>query len=933
MHYHRLMLPQRTLGFLKFAPLVVAAALVACGGKDVDELVASGRTHLDKGDAKTAIVELKQALQAKPEAAETRFLLGQALLASGDPVSAVVELRKSLDGGYAKEKVAPPMARALVATGALQKAIEEFGALSLADGAAAADLDTSLAMAHAMLGDLPKANVRLEAALKRQPNLPAALLLKARMALREGRGDDAVRQIESLLASSPNDVDARMLLGDVRAFAKADPDGAIAEYGKVLALKPDHVAAHSALIALLLRQNQVDAAKSQFEKLRAAQPANLRTKYFEAQFALLGKDFAKARELTQGVLRLVPDNVDALYLASVAESNLGNQRQATAHLAKALVANPQRRDVRRYLAQLYLSLGQGDRAYETLKSEISGDRPDAAALALAAQALLQMGEFDRSRDLFQRAAKLAPGDTRVQTTLAVMSFTSGDQTLAVQQLEQISGRDKNTAADEALVSLHAKQRNFAAALRAIDVLERKGVAPALPSFLRGKIELQRLNPRLARQHFVAALEKDPTHKASVTELAALDLSEGKFDAAQARYEALLKSDPKNAIAMAEIARVRNRAGASKDEVVKRLGEAIKTDPTEVRVRLDLIDFLLTKRDAAGAVTAAQDALAVLVDSEEVLGRLGRAQMMAGNAQQALLTFRKLIQLGPKSPEPFMRLAEAYTSANNPAAAETALRQAVTAFPESISAHRALIQQLQRTKKGDAALAVARGLQQQRPKSAMGYLLESEIHLQGKNQEAAIDALKAGLRVADSADAARRLYALLATTGKEAQAQAFSANWLKSHPRDVEFLQQQGDLALQSHRYVVAERIYGQLLEFSPDNAAVLNNQAWVRVKLGKSGAVALAERALALDSKNLSAADTLAQALLAEKQTARAVEVAKGIAKSPDADAPLRLSVANLFIRAGEPQLARAELDKLASLKDNAFIQAEVARLRGQLKN
>ena len=83
--------PRRGLAWAVAAALVTAL-LVGCGGASEAELVASAKSHREKKDPKSAIIQLKAALQKNPQSPEVRFLLGDTLLQSGDAVSAVVEL-------------------------------------------------------------------------------------------------------------------------------------------------------------------------------------------------------------------------------------------------------------------------------------------------------------------------------------------------------------------------------------------------------------------------------------------------------------------------------------------------------------------------------------------------------------------------------------------------------------------------------------------------------------------------------------------------------------------------------------------------------------------------------------------------------------------------------------------------------------------------
>ena len=77
---------------------VVLAAffvLAGCSSKSESELLAAAKENLQKKEPKTAVVQLKNALQQDPSSAEARFLLGQALLDSGDAVGAEIALRRA----------------------------------------------------------------------------------------------------------------------------------------------------------------------------------------------------------------------------------------------------------------------------------------------------------------------------------------------------------------------------------------------------------------------------------------------------------------------------------------------------------------------------------------------------------------------------------------------------------------------------------------------------------------------------------------------------------------------------------------------------------------------------------------------------------------------------------------------------------------------
>ena len=153
------------------ATALVAGALVlaACGGGSTADLIASGRAYLAKKEPRAAIIQFKAALQKDGQSGEARYLLGQTLLDNGEPVAAAAELGKALDLKFPDAQVLPPLARALLLSGQTKKLTSLYGAVELADKAAAADLKSSVASAWGALGERAKTEEAVAAALRAVP--------------------------------------------------------------------------------------------------------------------------------------------------------------------------------------------------------------------------------------------------------------------------------------------------------------------------------------------------------------------------------------------------------------------------------------------------------------------------------------------------------------------------------------------------------------------------------------------------------------------------------------------------------------------------------------------------------------------------------------------------------------------------------------------
>ena len=96
--------------------------------------------------------------------------------------------------------------------------------------------------------------------------------------------------------------------GQLQQYALHNPESALATYRTAVSANPALAAGHAAIISLLIEKRDLVAAKAQLEQLKAAQPNRLETRLFEAQLAYLGNDYAKTREITEQLLKRLPND-------------------------------------------------------------------------------------------------------------------------------------------------------------------------------------------------------------------------------------------------------------------------------------------------------------------------------------------------------------------------------------------------------------------------------------------------------------------------------------------------------------------------------------------------------------------------------------------------------------------------------------------------
>ncbi len=903
-------------------------ALAACGGGSAESMLASGKEYLAKNDPKAAVIQIKNALQKNPESPEGRFLLGKALIASGDFANAELELRRAQSLKHPADEVVPQLATAMLALGQHKKLIDEFGSVTMTSKEGKVELQTVLASAYSSQGKAELAQKALAAALEADPTHGPALIAQARQKAVQKDFDGALKSLDEIIAKNPASYEAWRLKGDVLAFGKYQPKEALAAYRKVVEIKPDHVAGHASVIANLLTQNDLEGAAAEVVKMKAVAPNNPQTKFLETQISYQKRDFKAARESAQQLLRLAPTNAKALQLAGAIEFQFKSYAQAEALLNKAVAAAPEFVLARRLLIMTYLRSGQPAKALATLNQGISKGVKDPEIDSIAGEVYLQNGDVKKAEEYFAKAAKAAPKDAKKQTSLALAHLVGGKEEIALGELQEVAASDSGVTADMALISAHLRRGNFDKALKAIDGLEKKQPDKPIAHNLRGRTLLAKKDVPGARKSFERALALNPSFFPAVASLAALDLADKKPEEAKKRFNDVLAKEPKNGQALLALAELASRTGAPTEEVAALIGKAVDANPTEAAARMLLVEFYLGNKQLPKALAAAQSAVSALPESPELLDALGRAQLASGETNQAIATFNKVAAMQSLSAFPLLRLADAHLIAKNKDAAVLSLKKALDVKPDLIDAQRGLIQFSMQDKKYSEAQALARSVQKQRPKEAIGYVMEGDVLLAQQKWDAAGTVFRSALKVVpDASEIALKLHASLLASSKTAEADKFSASWLKDHPKDVTFPFYLGDLAIARKDYAGAEKFYGSVARLQPTNAVALNNLAWVTGQLNKPGAVAIAESALKLAPTQPAFMDTLASLLSDKNEYDKALEWQnKAITAQPQNNL-FKFNLAKIHIKGGKKDLARTELEALAKLGDKYPGQADVASL------
>jgi putative PEP-CTERM system TPR-repeat lipoprotein len=570
------------MSFNRITPFLIAllvAVLAGCSvSTDPATLIAKAQTFRQKGDYASAIIELRNALQANPENAEARYLLGTAYLESGEAAFATVELQKALTGGYDPKKVLPDLAKSLIVQEKFKEALEATDPASVPSAQGSPEIMTIRAYAQILSKQLAAGKASLDLAMVLRPDYPDALLLQARIALGERDTEKATTLVDRAIAVDPKNVDAWILKAALQRQS-AHPDQARISLQKAIEINQRSAAARIELASLEIENKRYEDAARELEALREIAPKNVMGLYLQALLELRTGNNKAAVETAYRAMELAPKHVPSTLLAGIAELAMGNPEKAKKYLSTALEIDSRNVYGRKMLAATQMKSGQYGQAIATLEPILDQSASDPQLLALAGEAYMQNKQFAKATQYFEKAAALDPRNAATRISLGLSRMAMGANDRAMADLEAASALGTGGArADITLATIHIQRKEFDQALKVIAKLEKTQPNNAVLYNMKATAYAGKGDTAQARAQYERALQIAPTFLPAASNLAQLDLQAGNVAAARKRYESVLEKDKSQVPAMLALADVISRTRGPEKEVLDWIQKAKTAAP-------------------------------------------------------------------------------------------------------------------------------------------------------------------------------------------------------------------------------------------------------------------------------------------------------------------------------------------------------------------
>jgi tetratricopeptide (TPR) repeat protein len=416
--------------------------------------------HLNAGHRPEAEAQLKRVIAMDPATLAHHYRLAQFHLAGDDVAAAETALRAAMQANPADP--APKLALAnLIAS---RRSYEE-GETGLKQLVSANRRDFALQLglgrfytAHGKLTEAREVYAAVIAADKAnsQRVLEARNLLAA-IALREGRPDEALRQIDAVLKENPRDADALVArarqslakgdassaIGDLRAVLRDQPgsqpllralaqayrtngDDSLAEEAlrSAVQVNPLDIPTRLALAQMLISTSRADEAQPVVDQLLIDQPGDVASLEAAFQVQRARRDLMGARRSATAILAAQPNLPTGYYLLGIVEEAEGKLEAARGSFEKAVQLAPEVVEPLTAALRVDMALKQTDKAISRVDAVVARYPEASAVHDLRAQVLAAASRYDAAIAAGEQAIKLRPGWWQPYGTVAAVQLAA-----------------------------------------------------------------------------------------------------------------------------------------------------------------------------------------------------------------------------------------------------------------------------------------------------------------------------------------------------------------------------------------------------------------------------------------------------------------------------------------------------------------------------
>jgi putative PEP-CTERM system TPR-repeat lipoprotein len=508
---------------------------------------------------------------------------------------------------------------------------------------------------------------------------------EARQSLGKGEVKAAIITLKTALQDTPNNGDARLLLGEIY-LRQGDGDSAVKELEKSKELNMPKEKWIIALAQAYLLQNKPQNVLDKLQpdaQLPAAINANL---YAVRGMAYLGlKDDAKATESLNAALKADPDSAEALLGLTMMELSKQQYKKAIDYAIQATSKAPKNLQAWNLLAESKRAGGDSAGAVEAYSHGLEL-QPNNIKMRLGrAATYIAMAKMQEARQDVDAAKKMGAANVpMVLYTEALLDFQAGKLDLAHDNLIKV-----NNSAPEHVPTLfllgsiaYQKNENEQAEYYLSKVI---GMAPGYLQAIKllAATRLKRGNPSEAIDLLKPWVEKQQNDAQLFAVLGSAYLKNRQYDLGVNYLSKAAEIAPDLASVRAELGLGRIAAGKM-DQGVNDLKNAVNIDPNLMEADATIILALVQQKKYDEAIAEATKLKAKRKNDPLADNLLGVAYMSKGDLVHARESWQNALLAKPDYTPASLNLAKLAISQNKPDDATKEYEKLLKHDPDNLS---------------------------------------------------------------------------------------------------------------------------------------------------------------------------------------------------------------------------------------------------------
>jgi len=843
--------------------LLALTLITACNNQPETSKASShitrAETYAGQGQFRSALIEVKNAIQMEPENVDHVIRLANLYLKIGASKAAADLLEPWLDDH--KEAVALTLARAYVNQGKHLSATETL-ALQTPDSPAE-QLDASLIRAEALResGESAEAIALFHNLNESNTSNVEAIqgLLKAQLGL--GQDTEAVNTANDWLATNEPAPEVLYWKGvaqyqlnqlEQASATLTDAVGVVPTSDVFLPIRSDVL---TALTRVLTEQGKITEAQIYSRILAENQNTG-------------------AREQAE---------------AAIAALNEGNIDEAKAILRDTLKLNPENEQVALMLGAISASTGELDEGVQLLTENLDPETTPTQFIRAATMAQVDAGAREDALKTLERAIKARPNDNELLAMHGIVALSLPEhQEAGVTSLSKaIANEPDRVRLRLALARYHIDNNQPEQALGQLrmaftsDPTEWDTTATYLNLLIQ---QGQTTEAEEIRDSLLNGYGEDPY---AVLLASMTDTQLGNIDTAKKRLETLVKESPQLQAPKVALAMIYAQAGQN-DEAVRTLVDAARITPDLIQPLQQAGQIYAQGHSVQeveqwlGKVAQENPELKMNADALAVLIKIRQGDLM--EARSLLDEWKTSESVTIRRATGQLLRAEAQVAANSAdyAKARAKAAEAIALEPENLGYALLPVGLYQMEGKLDEAVSALDAVEESFGNESAVVLSRATLLRQQEGNDSAYDYLLKQWQISRDTGLMPSLIGLAKTEAPET-VNELTNNWLQAEPDSVAAHMARADWLLTNKQEIVAANHYEQVIARQPDNIAALNNLAWVLREDNPTRALELASRASALAPDSPDVLDTYGWILhLSGKHSEAREVIERALSLAPD---------------------------------------------------